>query len=214
MNARLRVKLSVQTLLKIGTVCVIVLAILVALSLSNNAIAAPLTRSPNVSQQDQPIYVYYFPSILYDASQWCSPYPPLEWDSRLGPGGLPLLENVRIIPANVVHGQKYWRVIKVKFENIDESGNDHTIYVKVIGENCERVNGKRLLVTSVGGLWEYPDEKSIGDMCNCNFNYPMYGDSYNVQIEDQYPSDIMAGMIMPMRRHVNYRITFQLTINP
>jgi len=159
-------------------------------------------------------YFYQFPWITHNPSQVCLPYPPLEWDSRLGPGGLPLLENVRIIPANVAQGQRYWRITKVKFENIDESGNDHSIYVKVLDENCNRLGGTIAHLTSEGGASEFLTEVSFGDLCNCNFAYPMYGDVYNIHIETLYPSDAIAGMLMPMRRHVNYRITFQLTTKP
>ncbi len=145
--------------------------------------------------------------------------PPVEWDPRLGngPQALPHLENVRLIPAQVAHGQKFWRVIRVKFENIDESGNDHTIYVKILGEDGKRVDGIKLQVTSDTTGEAFPDqptEKSASDLCDCNYNYPLYGDGYDVQIIDQYPSDKVAGMIMPLRRHVNYRITYQLVTNP
>jgi CRP-like cAMP-binding protein len=145
-----------------------------------------------------------------------APLPPVDWDQRLGNGSQVLahLQQVRIIPATVTSGQKFWRAVRVKFEDVSESGNDHTIYVKVLDENGKRVNGKKARMTSEGGLSEYPDEKPEGDMCDCNFNYPMYGDGYGFQIEDQYPSDRVAGMIMPMRRHVNYRVTFQLVTMP
>ncbi len=146
--------------------------------------------------------------------------PAVEWDQRLGNGSqvLPHLENVRLIPATgLAHGQKYWRVTRVKFENIDESGSDHTIYVKILDENGKRVEGKNLQVTSDTGGGVFPDqptEKSASDMCDCNFNYPMYGDGYNVQIVGDLPSDKVAGMVMPLRRHVNYKITYQLSTNP
>jgi hypothetical protein len=142
--------------------------------------------------------------------------PPIYWDQRIGNGNqvLPHLEGVKLEPATVAHGQKFWRAISVKFEDISESGNDHTIYVKVLGEDGKRVDGKKAHLTSVGGLSEYPDEKPANDLCDCNFNYPMYGDGYGFNIEDQFPSDKVSGMIMPMRRHVNYRVIFQLTTNP
>jgi len=154
------------------------------------------------------------------------PLPPIEWDKRLGPGGDPVafpdLEQVRIKPANVGHGQKFWRAIRVKFEGLGESGNDHTIYVSVLGEDGKRVDGKKLhLIGESSGLTEYPDEKSADDVCNCNYNYPMYGDGYDVSIEDQYPSDTVAGMCMcgiknvySHKAHVNFRVTFQLVTNP
>ena len=142
--------------------------------------------------------------------------PPIYWDQRIGNGTqvLPHLESVKLEPAVVAHGQKFWRAISVKFEDVSESGNDHTIYVKVLGEDGRRVDGKKAHLTSMGGLSEYPDEKPSHDMCDCNFNYPLYGDGYGFNIEDQYPSDKVVGMVMPMKRHVNYRIIFRLTTNP
>ncbi|MBI5653922.1 MAG: cyclic nucleotide-binding domain-containing protein [Chloroflexi bacterium] len=144
------------------------------------------------------------------------PLPPRDMDPRIGnrPQVLPHLDSVKVIPANVAKGQKFWYSISIKFENIDESGSDHTIYVKVLDESGKRAEGKKAHLTSMGGLNEYPDEKPAGDMCECNFNYPMYGDGYGFEIEDQYPSDKVIGMIMPMKRHVNYRVTFQLMTMP
>ena len=107
--------------------------------------------------------------------------------------------------------------MKVKFENIDESGNDHTIYVKILDENGKRVDGQKLAVTSDTSGETFPDqpgEKSADDMCDCNYSYPLYGDGYDVQIIGDLPSDKVAGMIMPMRRHVNYKITYQRVTNP
>ncbi len=144
------------------------------------------------------------------------PLPPAYWDKRLGSGPehANLMDSVQLTPATVSSGQKWWRAVYVRWEDINESGNDHTIYVKVLDENGKRIEGKKAHLTSTGGLSEYPDEKPASDLCDCNYNYPMYGDGYAFNIEDQYPSDKVSGMIMPMHRHVNYRVTFQLTTMP
>ncbi len=148
----------------------------------------------------------------------CSPplLAPVIWDSRLGPGGLPHLQNVRIIPANPAPCQTFWRAVKVLFQDYYESGNDHTIYVKLVDENGVQVFGNTLEVRSESGLpSEYPQEKLPGDLCDCNFDYPLYGDAYDVQvISASIPSDTVAGMVMPLNRHVNYLITFQRVVNP
>ncbi len=162
-------------------------------------------------------YVYYFPVISNQLASSCSaaPLPPVDWDPRLGPGGLRLLEQVRIIPALVASCKQYWRVVVVKFEDYYESGNDHTIYVKVVDENGNRAQGQVLHVTGEwSGISEHPSEKPAGDLCNCNFDFPMFGDAYDVHIDGALPTDTMAGMIMPMKQHVNYRITFQRVWNP
>ena len=77
--------------------------------------------------------------------------------------------------------------------------------------------GWQLQVTSDTTGEEFADqpvEKNADDTCACNFSYPMFGDGYNIQIVGDLPSDQVAGMVMPLSQHVNYRITFQLTINP
>jgi hypothetical protein len=171
----------------------------------------------NNSNTPSGAYEYFFPFVSAEVTCPTAPLPPIYWDPRLGPGGLPHLENVRIIPASVSYCQRFWRAVSVVFQDINESGGDHTIYVSVIDENGNRVDGQILQVFSDTGGGIYPDqptEKPAGDPCNCNFNYPMYGDGYDVRILGSLPSDIVAGMIMPLRQHVNYRIIFQRTTNP
>lgn len=164
-------------------------------------------------------YVYFLPAVSVHLPCPTSPLQSVDWDPRLGqgPDALPHLENVRLIQVSVAQCQRFWRVVKVKFENIDESGNDHSIYIKILDGNGNRVSGEQLQVTSDTSGEVFPDqpvEKDSDDICDCNFSYPMFGDGYNVQIVGGLPSDKVAGMIMPLRRHVNYRITFQLTVNP
>jgi hypothetical protein len=146
------------------------------------------------------------------------PLPPRFIDPRLGDGPqvLPHLDKVKIAPANVAHGQKFWYVKSLKFEDITESSNDHTIYVKIYDESGKRTSAK---IRAWGeGSGDYPadaiPEKSADDMCDCNYGVFMYGDGYSIQVVSEYPSDIVSGMIMPMRRHVNYKIQFQLVTNP
>ncbi len=149
------------------------------------------------------------------------PLPPREWDSRLGPGGLPLLQNIDVLDANVDHGQPYWRLVRMKFEDAGkESGNDHTIYVSLIDEHGQRVNDKVIEVEwDQSGAVErqrlsISDQKPKGDYCQCNYNWPMYGAGYRVRVADSIPSDTARNMIMPEHRHVNYRLTFQRVIMP
>jgi hypothetical protein len=143
--------------------------------------------------------------------------PPREIDPRLVPGSgktLPLVDKFKLIPATVASGQKSWRITKVVFEDISESGNDHTIYVMIKDESGKRVDAKVKLSGEGSGDLPDPEQKKIDDMCQCNYGIDMWGDGYAVKIADQYPSDQALGMIMPMRRHVNYRVYFQLVTNP
>lgn len=143
--------------------------------------------------------------------------PPPEVDPRLVPGSgrdLPHVNNFKIIPATVASGQKFWRITKVVFEDVAESGNSHSIYVMLRDESGKRTEAK---VKWWGeGSGDMPDDpqKSADDVCQCNYALYMYGDAYGVMVSDQYPSDKATGMLMPMKRHVNYRLWFQLTTMP
>jgi hypothetical protein len=151
-----------------------------------------------------------------------APLPPLEWDNRLGPGGLPLLQGIGLTPAQVTSGQKYWRLIRMKFEDAgQESGNDHTIYVALLDSEGNRDEDEAVEIswddagtTQIERLDMFDDQKPKGDYCECNYNWPMYGAGYRVRVDDEFPSDQPYGMIMPMKRHVNYRLTFQLVTVP
>jgi hypothetical protein len=133
----------------------------------------------------------------------------------------PDLEGVKLIPATVASGQKFWRAVRVRFEGQGESGNDHTIYVKILGEDGKRVEAKRVRLTSAGGLNELMDAKTADDVCDCNASYPMFGDGYHANVEDDIPSDKVFGMCMcgipnvySHKAHVNFKITFQLVTMP
>lgn len=150
-----------------------------------------------------------------------APLAPRKWDSRLGPGGLPLLQNIGVTEATVSSGQQYWRLIDMVFQDAgQESGNDHTIYVKLIDENGARVSDKVVEISwDESGAIEVQrlsiaDQKPKGDYCDCNYNWPMYGAGYRVKVDDALASDKAYGMIMPMHRHVNYRLTFQRVTMP
>jgi hypothetical protein len=138
-------------------------------------------------------------------------------DARLGnsPQALPHLEQVRVVDApSVGHGQKFWRVTSLKFEDISEANNDHTIYVKILDENGKRTEANIKWWGDGSGDQPPQEQKKADDICDCNYGLFMFGDGYGVKIDDQHPSDQVVGMIMPMRRHVNYKVIFQLVTNP
>ncbi len=171
------------------------------------------TAVPEATQQDA--------AALAAPAAPAKPLPPREWDARLGEGGLPLLQGIDVLDAQVPSGQSFWRLIRMKFEDAgQESGNDHTIYVTLIDEEGKRVNDKVIQVSwDQSGAVEVQrltlaDQKPKGDYCECNYNWPMYGAGYRVKVDDSIPSDQARGMIMPMHRHVNYRLTFQRVVMP
>lgn len=169
----------------------------------------PVTRTP------VPVQVAAAAAAPPTAS--APPLPARFLDPRLGNGPqvLPHLEGVRVIDApNVGHGQKFWRVTSLKFEDITEANNDHTIYVKIFDESGKRTEANIKWWGEGSGDQPPQDQKKADDICDCNYGLFMFGDGYGVKIDDKYPSDQAVGMIMPMRRHVNYKVQFQLTTNP
>ncbi len=150
------------------------------------------------------------------------PLPPREWDERVGAGGLSLLQGIGVRDATVSSGQSYWRLIRMKFENAgQESGDNHNIYVTLLDEEGKRVDDKSVeLSWDQSGALEvlryspFEKQKPKGDYCECNYVFDMYGAAYRVRVDDALPSDQVSGMILPMSRHVNYRLTFQRVVMP
>lgn len=132
-----------------------------------------------------------------------SPTPtaaPISWDPRLN--GL----NVALVPANPAPGQTYWRLTRAEFQDVDQSGGNHNIYVWLLDEGGNRVTGQSVIFGLTGGeeIKGPMDEKPPPE---ANFNYPMYGDTYSARV--QGISDKVTGMTMPMHQHVNYVLFFQ-----
>ncbi|MBI5956688.1 MAG: LysM peptidoglycan-binding domain-containing protein, partial [Chloroflexi bacterium] len=134
-----------------------------------------------------------------------SPTPtaaPISWDPRLG--GL----NVALVPANPAPGQTYWRLTRAEFQDVDEAGGNHNIYIWLLDEGGSRVTGQSVIFGLTGGeeIKGPMDEKPPPE---ANFNYPMFGDANSARV--QGVSDKVTGMHMPWKRHVNYILTFQRT---
>jgi CRP-like cAMP-binding protein len=137
-----------------------------------------------------------------------APQPARDLDPRLGP------LNVVIVPADVPPGQSYWRLVKAYWQDKEESGNDHTIYVEVLDENGSRIVGQPVEIRWQDGSlpvltedkppYEYPA------------NFPMYGTlgSYSVSVGG-LPSDTIQGLGMGtidqpgFTIHTNFLLTFQ-----
>jgi hypothetical protein len=163
------------------------------------------------------------PAIVATATPAATPMPPLPpiyWDPRLGPNGTdpiayPDLGGVHIVPAQVGHGQKFWRAISVKFEGLGESHMGHNVYVTLLDQNGKRAEGVK-----VNGVTN--PEKGPDDLCNCQYVIDVYsGGAPDVSVNDVYPSDMVSGMclcgipnVMRGHAHVNFRIIFQLVTNP
>lgn len=182
------------------------------------AVAAPVESSPEEQAVSPEALILAGP-----AAANIPPLPPREWDPRVGPTASDaLLTGVGFTEAVVPSGQKYWRLVSMKFEAPgQESGDDHNIYVSLVDEEGKRVEDKVVEISwddsgtvQMERLDMYSDQKPKGDYCECNYNWPMYGAGYRARIDDSIPSDRVYGMIMPMKRHVNYRLIFQRVTMP
>jgi hypothetical protein len=134
--------------------------------------------------------------------------PPRDLDPRLADLG------VVIQPAGVRPGQSYWRLISCYWQNKEESGNDHTIYINVLDEAGNRIVGQPIEVRWPDGSLVIVTEDKPEPVYSANF--PMYATlgSYSVSIPG-LPSDTVVGMGMGTADqpnftiHTNFLLTFQ-----
>ena len=139
--------------------------------------------------------------------------PPRAWDGRLSQLGM------NVADASVAPGQPYWRLIEAKWENEQEAGGRHHIFIEVIDEGGNRVVGAPVTIFWSGGSESgATEDKNPPDYA---YNYPMYmaSNSYGAKIEG-LPSDVMQGMglgtpDLPFHTiHTNVKLIFQRTVAP
>lgn len=122
-------------------------------------------------------------------------------------------------------GQQYWRVVRGQFQDWNEGGGDHSIYVDVLDEGGNRIaQGEGSEIGLIN--WGEQDTLKWGAKPANEYpmNYPMYGGlgAYSIWITfGGLPSERVYGMglvsttseavllAQPGRVHVNFLITFQ-----
>lgn len=153
------------------------------------------------------------PEPEVEAASAAPALPPRAWDGRLSQLG------VNVAEASAGSGQQFWRLIEAKWENEQEGGGKHHIYVEVLDEGGNRIVGQPVTVFwAGGGDTGRTEDKNPPDYA---FNYPMYkaGNSYNVKIEG-LPSDVLqgAGLGTPEQPfytiHTNVKLIYQRTTMP
>jgi len=141
----------------------------------------------------------------------------VDWDGRLS------FLNVARVPAAAAPGQTYWALVRARFQNSDEGGGSHNIFVDLLDEAGNRLGlpdgavigqvGDTALQWAIKPANEYPS------------NFAMYGGlgAYSLWITlGGIPSDQVTGMglvaadgissallAQPGKIHVNYLLTFQ-----
>jgi CRP-like cAMP-binding protein len=135
--------------------------------------------------------------------------PPRDLDPRLRSLNVQIVE-----PTGLKPGQWYWRLIAARWENQQESGNDHTIYIEVLDENGGRVVGQPLEIRwETGSLPLVTEDKPPNEY---PANFPMYNTlgSYAVNVAG-LPSDTVVGLGMGTAEqpdftiHTNFFLTFK-----
>ena len=186
------------------------------------------TQTPEPSPTPAPVIVQTFAQTSIQAEPVVAQVPPPEeptptpeavvaaaaprqLDSRLQGLG------VTIEDAQVQPGQPYWRLVEVRWEDEQQAGGKHHIYVDVMDENGKRVQNQPVTVFwGDGSHTAALEDKPAPDF---GFNYQMYaaGYAYNVKVEG-LPSDVLrgAGLGDLTKRfhgiHVAYYLTYQRAI--
>ena len=135
--------------------------------------------------------------------------PPRQVDPRVAALGVTIVE-----PQNLKAGQQYWRLTELRWQDGNESGNDHTIYIEVKDQAGQRIVGQPIEVRWAGGSLTIFVEDKPAPVYGGNF--PMYNTlgSYSVTIPG-LPSDTVVGMGMGTIEqpnftiHTNFFLTFQ-----
>ena len=122
--------------------------------------------------------------------------------------------NVVVEPAGVKAGQSYWRLVDVRWENEQEAGGGHSIFVNVLDEGGNRLVGQPVDVRwSSGSLTVITEDKPSNEY---SANFPMYNclGSYAVSVPG-LPSDTIVGLGLGtaaqpnFKVHTNFLLTFQ-----
>lgn len=111
-----------------------------------------------------------------------------------------------------------WRLTGFRYQDENQSGGNHHIFYTVLDERGTPVSG---VTAWLKWLDAAPDEAKtpiLGGTGNIPlFGGPFYPDrgqvgAYRCYIESPDESDVVWGMGLPVNRHVNYLVTFQLVV--
>lgn len=137
--------------------------------------------------------------------------PDLQLDPRLA-----TQVNVKVQLAQLAPNTPYWKLISAQYQDPDESGGNVNIVVFVQNENGSPARGQQVFQTFGGDRAPgSTDERG-------HVEFPMSGDSsfapdrgesgpYSIVV-DGLPNDQLLGMGLPLRRHVQYILTYRRAV--
>ena len=143
----------------------------------------------------------YIPLVHYHTD----PTPDREWDPRLDQRGAHLLE------AEKTSG--YWRLIKARWYDVQESGGRHHIFVDVRDANGDRMVGVPIIIQWDGGETTIYTEAKPGEEWAANFPMFAVAPAYSAQLRGE--SDTIKRMGLGSieapnyKEHTSYGLTWQ-----
>lgn len=144
------------------------------------------------------------PSLLFSTL----PIPALDWDPRLD------ALNVTLERAEISTGQMYWKLIRAEYQGPDEADGKHIMAYTVQDENGKPVEYQRVWQ----GWAEDKTDATTNDKGEATIPLwasfsPERGESgpYRAWV-DGLPSDRINGLGLPLKRQVNFLLTWQRVI--
>jgi hypothetical protein len=129
----------------------------------------------------------------------------MEWDNRLDPLGVNYKPNSSGI----------WAATQAQYEDENEAQGQHHVWFTVLDENGRPRPGVKVFVDWVGRDVDDPPTQRVTDdegRANidiyANLDPQKKNGPYFAYVEAQDRSDVIAGMGLPLKHHVNFRLTF------
>lgn len=135
-----------------------------------------------------------------------------EWDSRLTERG------AFLVPALVAPGTGYWRLVKARWYNAEESEGRHHILMDIRDERDQRLTAIPLEVRWRDGFATVVSEEKAGELYATNYAMYALAPAYSAQPADGAPADRVEGMGLGeidepyLAYHTSYGLTWRWSI--
>ncbi|MCB0156671.1 MAG: hypothetical protein KDD83_00960 [Caldilineaceae bacterium] len=156
------------------------------------------------------------PDATATAPPTVTPTPTLVrlWDPRLDARGAVLVE------ATVTPGQGYWRLVRARWYNVDESQGRHHIFMDTLDAHGARITGVPLLVTWPDGVTTVASQAKPGEEYAADVAMYALAPAYAARPDDGAPADRVDGMGLgdiddpAHAHHTSYGLVWQWSTAP